>query len=116
MSKCTARNVDFLKGLVKCKKSKRNYLIDGATKDNIHSLTEIAHNTLKGNIRYKKSALKTLRKYREHIRKIAKKCCSIKKKKQILQQHGGFLPLLIEPLLAAVVGGISSNIVNSLLE
>jgi len=107
MSKCTRRNLDFLKTVLKSKSVKRKNLLLNATKDNIHCLSEIAHNTCKGNIPYKRTALKRLKKFKLHVRRLAKKRLPFSRKKRILLQHGGFLPLLIEPVIAALVGTVA---------
>lgn len=98
MSKCTLRNAEFLKEL--CKKNRRSQ-IKKPTSDNIQSLTEIARNALKGNINYNISTKKKLNKFKKQIRNLAAKRISVKKKKNILLQRGGFLPLLITPVLSA---------------
>lgn len=112
MSKCTVRNKDFLKSLNVCKKRDIDVILAKATKDQLDSITEIARNTLKGRIPYTQSSLKKLKRHKNTIREIAKKSISLKKKKQILKQKGGFLPFLIGPVLASVLSGVISNVID----
>lgn len=115
MSKCTNRNIEFLRLLAKSRKTKRDQLLANATKDQIHCLTEIAHNTLKGNINFKNGPIKKLKKFRKEIRKLAKKSVTIDKKRKILSQRGGFLPVLLTPIISALVtSAISKVLANSL--
>lgn len=97
MSKCTLRNLDFLKSL--CKRNRRKH-IKQASSDNIRSLTEIAHNALRGNITYSAKAKGKLKRFKHHIRKLAEKKHSVARKKATLIQNGGFLPFLIPPVLS----------------
>lgn len=113
MSKCTIRNIDFLKSLQKCKQHKtRCNIFDNATKDQIQCITEIAQNTLKGRIRYGKKALDRLKRFKRDIREVSKKRLSIVKKKTILKQRGGFIPALITPVITAVLSGVLSKIIE----
>lgn len=97
MSRCTLRNLDFLKSL--CKRNRRKHLRK-ASSDNIRSLTEIAHNAIKGNITYSTKAKAKLKRFKKHIRKLAERKHSVAKKKSSLIQNGGFLPFLIPPVLS----------------
>jgi hypothetical protein len=53
MSRCTERNLNFLKHLAKSKKNDRVKLLRCCTNDNIKAVSEIALNTLKGNLNLK---------------------------------------------------------------
>jgi len=101
MSKCTERNLNFIKNIYKCKGDKRKKLISTATKDNIDSISEIALNTLKGNVPIQLNSLKKLKRHANSVRKISRKGVSVKERKRVLQQEGGFLPLILAPFLSA---------------
>ena len=101
MSKCTERNIDFLKKIHKSSKSRRNSFINNCSSDNIAAISEIAHNLLKGNLELSKKDLNKLKRYKGKIRKLASQRTSTNNKKKIIQQ-GGFLPLLLSPFLAGV--------------
>ena len=76
----------------------------------IRCVSECCHNVLKGNVHLSSAQKKKLYQSRQHLRRLASKSISVKKKKQILNQKGGFLSLLAPALLPllgkAVIGGI----------
>lgn len=114
MSHCTQRNQTFLQQVLKSNPIKRKKLIKTSSIDNINALSEIALNTLKGNLKLTPLEIKKLKRHRKHIRKIAKRSISAKQKRNILIQKGGFLPLLLTPFLAAVGSIAGSAIAHSL--
>lgn len=111
MSKCTLRNVEFLKKLSKCNKATRDKLIVAANKDQLHCLTEIAYNTIKGKLKHDHVSVKKLKKFRTEIRNLAKKSISLKKKREIIAQRGGFIPLLLSPIISAIVSSVLSKVI-----
>ena len=114
MSKCIQRNEKFLKELVTSSDRRRQSLLEGATKDEIHCLTEIAFNIVKGNFPLDNESLRKLTKHKQAVRKLSKTRGSHKKKKQFLKQKGGFLPLLLAPVLS-ILGTVAGGCINSLL-
>lgn len=112
MSKCIKRNASFLKKLAKLGPSDRDKLIADATPDQIRALTEIALNITSGNFTLGETHLSKLATHRHIIRKLAKRTLSHKKKKGILLQTGGFLPLLLTPILSAL-GSLVGRVVGS---
>lgn len=105
------KRADFLNLLSAAKnKKRRSQLIQLADAGEIHSIVEIIRNLLKGNITLNKKEIRKLKKYCAVLRSISlgsKK--TIKDKKKVLTQHGGFLPLLIPLALTAL-----SKITNKL--
>ena len=114
MSACIERNIDFMNAIEKASAYKRKRLIKSASADNILSLKEVAHNILRGNLKLCKNTEKKLRRHRKSIRHLAKNKSSIKTKQKFLVQKGGFLPLMVTPLLSAV-GSITGKIVSNAL-
>lgn len=115
MSHCTRRNHSFLELIRTCKPKKRKQLINGATADNIKALSEIAHNTLKGNLKLPEPILKKLKRHKSSIRSLAKKNQSVTAHKSMLIQKGGFLPFLVTPFLAAagsLAGKVLANAIG----
>jgi len=110
MSKCTERNLCFLKDIHKHKGKKKKNLLIKASKDNIDSISEIASNVLKGNLKLNELNKVKLRKHADVIRVLAAKRTPLKKRKEILIQRGGFLPLLIAPFLTAI-GSIAASVI-----
>lgn len=110
MTKCIEENREFLKLLSQSKTHKRRKIITKATKGNINALSELALNTLLGNVPFDSTHKKKLKRHRFSIRHLAKKI-SLKKKKEFLVQKGGFLPLLITPILS-ILGGLAANAIS----
>jgi len=108
------RNCSFLKSLVKCRKSRRLNLIKGASTDNINAISEVALNTLKGNVPLNYQQKKRLQRFKAKLRQLAQKRLSTKKRKFLLVQEGGVLPVLLAPLLS-VLAGVATKAVGSAL-
>ena len=91
--------------------TKRNNLIKKSEDCVIDAISEIALNCLNGNIPLHDCDFKSLSKYQAILRKISK-LDSVKKRKYLISQKGGFLSLLIPPalsLITSVVGGYISK-------
>ena len=73
------------------------------------ALKEIAINTMNMNVPLKITQKEKLRRYARTIRELAdKKPKSKLKRKKLIEQSGGFLPILI-PLVASVIGEVLKN-------
>jgi len=94
------KNLKQLKRLSKAKAKERTSIINNADDELIKSICEIAFNTLNRNAPLSNTQFRKLSKHKHIVRRLSKKGESIKKKKAIIKQKGGFLPLLITPLLA----------------
>ena len=113
-SETLRKSMPFLKTLVNLTPPSRKMILkdknvggDKALFDVIH---EIALNTIKGNVKLDKNQLKKLK---PHNHLLNKYCCSkIKKSKfkrqKLIEQSGGFLPILI-PAIAALIGSLIKN-------
>ena len=88
----------------------RKKLVKDSPSEVIRCVSECCYNVLKGNVHLSSAQKKKLYPSRQHLRRLASKSISVKKKKQILNQKGGFLSLLAPALLPllgkAVIGGI----------
>jgi len=111
MTKRIAHNKFFLQALQKSKAMKRKGIIQNASKDNINALSEVALNTLLGNVPLSDQHKKKLKRHRFSIRNLAKAKVSLKNKKDFLIQKGGFLPLLISPVLS-LLGGLAADAIS----
>lgn len=97
------KHKDYLTLLSKAKKSKRRkLLIDLADCDEIRAISECIANVLTGNVKLKSTHKKKFQKHKSVLRYLAGKRNSTHKKKQVLQQKGGFLPQLLPLALSAV--------------
>ena len=115
MSERIKRNLQFLRAFLPNpkKKKQRRAILKLASSDNIKALCEGALNTLKGNVPLSVLEKRKLRRHSEKIRKLACRKTSVKRKKAFLVQEGGFLPLIITPLLSAAGGLAARAIANA---
>ena len=103
-------NLDTLKLLCDCKKKLKNSIIKKGKKDLIQAINECVLNTLNGNIDLDPKDIKKLEKFKYSLRKLIKKK-SIKLKKKILLQEGGFLQVLL-PSAITFIGTLIEHLVN----
>lgn len=104
------RNYNFLRLLASATSPQKKAIIRTASKNQIYSLCEICKNILAGNVPVN---IKRLCKYKTAIRQMSNKKVSINKKRKLLaNQSGGFLPLVLAPVLSALGGIIGKAIGN----
>jgi hypothetical protein len=98
---------EVLKELHKATPSKRKSILKTADCGLIKCLCEIVHNTLRGAVPLKKAQKTKLSRHRKILRNIARKGSTWQKKRKIFIQKGGaILPLVLGPLLGAILGNI----------
>lgn len=99
------KNSALLQALVHASPKQRKALIQHADKTLIRHICECSLNILKGNIPLTGNEKKSLKKYKAILRRLVhKKHKSVNKKKKILNQKGGsVLPLIIGPVIAALI-------------
>ena len=102
MSQRVQRQIDFLKVLCKASPKQRCGIIEGANSELIKAICECALNCLKGNVSLTHDQKQKLNRHKQKLRILAHKKHSIAKKKKFLVQKGGFVSLLLKPILAAV--------------
>lgn len=86
----------------------RKILLKNVDPKVIKVLSEIAQNTLKGNVQIGASEKKKLRKYKKPLRCLACSKSSLSCKRKAVVQHGGFLG----PLLGSVLAGLVTSILE----
>ena len=87
----------------------RNKLIKDIKNCVIDAISEISSNCLLGNIPLTNCNYKKLQKYKNTLRALSTKNISRIKKRKLIQQKGGFLNILLPPvltLLATAIGNI----------
>ena len=102
MSKRVQKQIDFLKVLCKASPKQRRAIIDGSSNELIKARCECALNCLKGNVSLTNVQKQKLNRHKQKLRSLADKKQSLAKKKEILVQKGGFVSLLIKPILTAI--------------
>jgi CTP synthase (UTP-ammonia lyase) len=100
-----AKNLSLLKKLSMCCNTKRQKIIENTDLSLVHCICECIHNVLNGTVKLSRNKLEKLRKYKSVLRKLNQKN-SIKHKKKLIIQNGGFLQYLIPaiiPLITSLV-------------
>jgi len=101
-----------LKALAETHPAQKRALLQTANKNQIESLCEICLNILSGNLPIN---VQKIKKYKNVLRTLTKKSASIqRKKKLLLNQSGGFLPL-IAPAIISALGGILGRVISKKL-
>ena len=85
-------HLPFLCACFKGHGKQRRDMITAANRGQIESISEIALNLLKGNILIPKSSFERLKPYKDKLLYLTRKKPSLKQKKEVLNQKGGFLP------------------------
>ena len=104
--------LDLLKILARPKSKYRKLIIQSADKKLVQAICECIHNVLKGNINISESEKKRLKSYRSVLHELIKKS-TLKTKKKILIQRGGFLEVLLPAVISGIASIISSAISSS---
>lgn len=103
------KNLHILRLLKKSNKKFRNSILKNCDDDVIKTLVEIVINTLNGNNKISKNHFGNLKKNKKVFRNLACPKKSIKAKRKILIQKGGFLPVLIGTVLSGLIGKLISE-------
>lgn len=107
------RNLPYIHALSKARKLQRDALINTADKDLILCLCDCCHNFLTGNIPFTEDEIKKLLKYQHPVRYLGEKNRDpLQKKKAVIVQNGGFLPLLLTPILSTLGSLLLESIIN----
>ena len=110
MNSKTLQRKDFLKLLANSRSAKRRkHIIDSARPADIAAVSECALNLIKNNIPLSDKNYKKFYKCKHDIRSLARKHTSLRKKKLIIHQKGGFLSTLI-PLAISAISAIVKSI------
>jgi len=112
MSERITRNINFLKDLATSNAKKQRDLILQASEDNIDALSEIAFNTLRGNIKITDETRNDLSHHKTFIRQLSRKAISSSVKKRQLLKKRKILSLLITPLLS-LLGTVAGRIIST---
>jgi hypothetical protein len=111
------KHLALLKVLATSDPKLSNVIIKNVNNKLVCVICEIAKNILLGNVPLDDSTRKKLLKYKEDLRKLSKrdKKMTTKSRKRIIlknNQKGGFLPLLIAPILSIAAEVIASKVLN----
>ena len=87
---------------------RRRALIEAGGAPLIKCLGECCHNILQGVVPVDEVTRRKLKRHAKQIREVADPKVSLKRKRAVLVQRGGFLPALLVPVLSAVSGLVGS--------
>ena len=107
MTKRVRKHLSLLKRLRKCTlsaKDRKAVLYQGGKPLQL-CLQECAINILKGNVQLSKAQFDKLKRYKKQLRELGKKKTSQSRRIQI-EQKGGFLPLMLAPIVGSLLGGL----------
>ena len=90
----------------------RKAILLNADKKLVEAICQTIHNVLVGNINITASDRERLKKFRKTLHQLLEKS-SLKTKKKILVQRGGFLQFLIPAVVSGIASIISSVISNN---
>ena len=96
-----------LKKLHRMKAHERKKFIKTCGGKFIHELCECIKNLLKGNVPVKLAHLNCLQRHKQSLRALSQKKTSLSARKKILQK-GGFLGILLKPLIGGLVSLLTS--------
>lgn len=105
------RNLTLLDLLTKAPKAQREALINTATNDQLQCICDCATNILNENIPLTDNQFKKLKRFQKHIRYIANSDDNIDNKRLVIQK-GGFLPILLTPILSAAASILADALIN----
>ena len=88
----------------------RRAILRHADDDVIKTINEIAYNTLKGNTKLSGKVKNSLNPYKKELRCLKCPKKTLKSKRKLLVQKGGFLPVLIGSILSGLIGKLLENV------
>lgn len=111
VSSSLRKSLPLLKVMSRLKtKNRQNILSEVSNEDTLYNaLREIAHNTLKGNVKLNSIQKKKLKPYSKTLKGLCDKPKCRRRRQKLIVQSGGFLPILIP----AITGLLSSIIANN---
>lgn len=111
MSSKMKKHYNFLRTLSAASSKQKKLLLKNATTPEVKTVCEVCLNLLAGNI--PSVNVRKLKKYKTSIRKVASRSTNLKNKKRLLvNQSGGFLPLILPAAVSAIAGMLGRAIGN----
>jgi hypothetical protein len=106
MSKRMKRSLPYLQVMAMCKPKLRKMLVAHAPSDVVMAICECALNLLKGVIPLTLRQKRVLSRYKTHLRALANKKVSQKRKRKYLSQKGGGILTSVLPPVLNVLGNL----------
>ena len=107
VSQSVRKTVPLLKVIAKLSNANRKKVLSEVGGDEIlyKALREIAHNTIKGNVKLNKYQKAKLKPYSRTLEELCTSTKCLKRRKKLVVQSGGFLPILI-PAVASLIASL----------
>lgn len=102
MSRHVDHNFELLKLLAKAKGKQRQAIINASDSSLVKAVCECAYNLLKGNIKVSTEVKRKLNSKKKHLRDLAAKNVSLKRKREIIQRGGNLLAVLLPPVIESL--------------
>lgn len=102
------KHAKTLQVLATCDKHLRKSIIKGAKPDLISCISDICYNTLQGKVKLNPKEKRKISKYKNKLRKIANPATTLQSRRELIQRGGGFLQLLLRPLLTVIAPLVKS--------
>ena len=109
------KHFHVLKVLQKARPKKRKEILESANKDLVYCLCECIVNVLNGNVPTTAAQKQKIRRHGNTLKEIKHKQTSLKQKKKLFIQRGGFLPMLLAPIIG-IVGGLIGDLVSNAIK
>ena len=96
----------FIKVLARSNANQRKLLLRGATNEQLKGLFELCLNIIRGNLPVNNKEFRRLKRYRKTLESLASRRVPIYKKREIVNQKGGFIGAVAKiaiPLLASII-------------
>jgi hypothetical protein len=108
MVKRIQENEKFLRKYLYCNHKYRKDLIQAASPEQIACLCEATLNVVNKNVPITQAKIRKLKPFKRVIKKISFEKVPIEKKKKLLVQQGGFLPLILSTVLGVLANKLLS--------
>ena len=102
-----------LRRIVRMRENERQAYLNDCDERIIECFSECAGNILKNNVPLKPKQFDCLKRQKKNVRALAKKNTSLKEKRCIVRQRGGFLSTLILPVITALGSIMAGQVFGS---
>ena len=100
------RNIAKLRRIRKSSISERKRILNDADEDLVQCICDCAYNCINSNVPITSAQYKRLAQHKHTLRRLSKKGESWKKKKEVINQSGGFILPLLVPIFASFIGSL----------
>jgi len=113
MSRQIREYLPILKRIARMRDKARRAYLKNCDKSIIACFSECAQNILKNNVPLKKRQFDALKRQKKNVRALANKSTSLRRKRRIVQQRGGFLSALLVPAITALGSLLADRLVRA---